>query len=130
MDQYTINSMSDAELATCVDEYVKRAMTLAHRVHGAESEYMTLNIRATCHNIDEEYEIAHEVSCGWGTTVTLKGSNAINAGVTAMTRYLDDKAIHRPTKVTPLLAAPEPEEPVEYAEVEEVTTVGDEFGPF
>jgi hypothetical protein len=106
-----VEDLTNTELATCVDEYFKRAMQAAHTTHeDARAEWCSFTVTASCSNLHDEYEIQHQVICGWGNSIKITGNNIIRDGVKAMNRYLNDKRDHQPTKVQPLLAAPKDED--------------------
>ncbi len=120
-----LNTLTDTQLATCVDLYIQRAMRAAHELdEDARLEWCDINIRAQCNNLEESYEIKHEVNSGWGTSQKYSGNNVIHGAIETMGRYLNDKRAHAPTKVQAMLAAPSPQpmtiENVEDAEFDDV----------
>jgi hypothetical protein len=106
MNNLDVKSLTDTQLATCVDEYVKRTMLAGRTRHeDMQNEYIGVTVTASQGNADAEYAIEHKVNIGWGTGQNVVGNNCIRGVVLATDRFCNDKAIG-PTKVQPLLAAP------------------------
>jgi hypothetical protein len=108
-----IEALTDTELATCVDEYVKRVIA---RARGMEyNDSITVNITACHYQRNSDYEIMHQVDIGnYPRVHKASGSNALQGVVRALHAYELDRA-DKPTTVTAMLPAP-----VEEAEFEEV----------
>lgn len=109
-------SLTDDELATCVDEYMKRAMRVANEVNVQRAVY----VMASCCDNKTEYEIDHKAELGpYNKEIKINSNNAIHGMRRALGRHIDDLELS-PTKVQPMLPAPAPTPVHEYHEFEEV----------
>jgi hypothetical protein len=124
------DNMSDAELATCVDAYVQRAINKAR-----EREYnkqITIFIHASSFRRDDEYDIDHNLTLGgYGEESKVKSNNAINA-VLQLVPAIQHVEVDKPTRVVKMLTAPVElkHEPEIYADFEPLSDPLDDDVPF
>lgn len=106
--------MTDKELATCVDEYVKRAVNRAREL--GFKDKVQVQIWAWAYNANGDYTIDHSLELS-SSSYKLTGSNLIPFVDILVQRIREDRSFET-TKVSPQLPAPAPNEE-EYTEFEE-----------
>ena len=130
-----VDTLSSRELATCVDEFFKRAM---QTIRGADYDgAVTLRVEATQYGRDSEYSIAHKAVLGseYGGMVRTT-NNLIQSAQRVVSDWTEDQ-YDKPTQVRPLIThQPEPpQEPVAEAAIitedaDFVDIGGDDDDPF
>lgn len=99
-------TLSDFQLATCVEELIKRAIAVPRNLDFADG--ISVSITASQSYRDSEYKIEHKVSVGnWSDSQTSITNNAVQSAHNAFSRWLEDKT-QEPTTIRPLLSAPKP----------------------
>jgi hypothetical protein len=111
-----IDTLSDRELATCVDEFVQRAINRARKV--GYDKNVTVTVTATSFGPDSEYKIEHRAQVGeWNKPYNSETNNLVGAVDNAVSRWLADQ-LDAPTTVRPLLTH-EPEQEAYVAPTQE-----------
>lgn len=96
-------NLSDADLQTCVEEFVKRA------VQNVRSKGISLPINATItvqqYNTEDSYKIKHQFMIGsqYGLNYQSEVNNLIQAGDNAAARAIEDM-LSPPIDVVPMIA--------------------------
>ena len=103
---------SDVFLASCVDEYVRRAITVVRQHGELDKETTRVEITASQYGKDGEYKVGHKVQVGdnYGSTgqyAQVCSDNAIRGANLAVMRLVTDMQ-SPPKSYTPLLTAPTP----------------------
>lgn len=112
-DEMHISDLSDAQLATCVDEYMKRAV---NRMRASEyTGKVLVQIWAWQWGRDDDYTIDHSIELN--ENYKMKGNNILLQIPILLARIEEDKQFS-PTEVKLSLPAPTPVEE-EYTEFEE-----------
>jgi hypothetical protein len=107
-----IDNLSNKELATCVDEFVKRAIQHAKDV-GITDKSILVSITASTHG-ENEYKIEHRASISdWPNEWKSVNNNLVAAMDNACARWLADQ-LDAPTVVRPMIEH-KPEQPVDEA---------------
>lgn len=118
--------LTNEELATCVDEFVQRAL---HIVRSFDiSETVVVNVTASQYGPNSEYTIDHRVSIGYSDNYASKTNSLTTSAQNAVTRFREDKK-NEPQTIRPMLAAPIPE-PTETVVDAEFSEVEDDNVPF
>lgn len=121
--------MTDSELATCVDEYVKRIRARAASL-GYDNGQINISVMAFGYQSEKEYEIDHSVTIGgYSHEIKVKSNNALAGVERAVARWREDNNFP-PTKVQPMLCAPTPPSEPEYTEFAVVEENNDDDVPF
>lgn len=118
--------LTNEELATCVDEFVQRAIHIVRSYDISES--VTIVIGATQYGQNSEYTIDHKVSIGYVENYISKTNSLTKSAQNAVTRFCADK-LDEPQTIRPMLAAPIPE-PTETVVDAEFSEVEDDNVPF
>ena len=108
---FDLDKMNAADLATCVEEYIKRAIATAREYEGLEKETVHLSISTSQYNSEAEFTIKHEARVGdnYGTGQYAQTStNNLIEGVESCAHRLSMDKGKQPNVIGPLLPAPTP----------------------
>jgi hypothetical protein len=95
------STLTDRELATCVDAFVQRAINNARRFQ--ITDMLTVIITAQQYNKDSEYKIKHKAHIGsYDSTSHSETNNLVNSMDNAVARWLQDN-LDAPTTVRPMI---------------------------
>jgi hypothetical protein len=109
MLSFDVINLSDTDLQTCVEEFVKRAVT------NVRSKGISLPINAkieiTQYGETDSYKIKHQFMIGsqYGLNYQSEVNNLIQAGDNAAARAIEDM-LSPPIDIVPMIAAPTPQE--------------------
>lgn len=97
-----IENLSDAELATCVDEFVKRSIQHARDV--GYDKLIAITISAEQYSSDGDYEIKHKATVGeaWNSPYNSITNNLYQSVDNAVARWLEDQ-LNTPTQVRTMI---------------------------
>jgi hypothetical protein len=102
MIEFDVDNMSNEQLATCVDEFVKRAMTQLAS-NGYDGVH-AIQITASRYGPDAEFQIAHNAIIGseYGGGITRRTNNLIVSARRANAAWCEDQN-DKPVNVVPMI---------------------------
>lgn len=118
MNNQEIRALSDSDLATCVDEYMKRIIAVARSQEYDKNIFVS--VVTSQYSPDGEYTIHHKVGGGYDKQ-NVESANALEGVRIFVRRWREDQGM-APQVVVPMLAPPAPAPEPEYSEYEEVST--------
>ena len=96
-----VDNLSEKELATCVDEFVKRAIN--HARNTGYNKHLYVAISASQYSPDQEYTIEHSAAVGeYSKEHKSSTNNLVQSVDNAVSRWLADQ-LNAPTTVRPMI---------------------------
>lgn len=108
-----LDNISDATLATYVDEYVRRAIREVRRYEELNKQTISINISALQYNVDGEFTIVHKIQVGdsYGSAnqfAQVSSDNVVRGAHLCVMRLVTDMQTP-PKSYSALLPAPKEE---------------------